>query len=893
MSKPLEMLLDPLHRSFDIFEDKFVQEIWEKRYKAISDGNILETFNRVAHGIAKAEMDMYKDPTAFSEQKEKFYEVMKLGLFIPAGRILASAGIVGTKSTLQNCYVSCKIEDSMEGIHKAFAEAMTTLGRFGGIGTDFTPIRPKGAKVGNQGLTSPGVIKWMEMFHDGADRVKQAGHRRGAMMGTLRCDHPDIEDFIVAKHTQGTLTNFNVSVLITDEFMDAVQKNKDWMLFHEKPTPAMVLDGNVNLWYFGNHRPDAYIYKTMKARELWEKITRSTYKYSEPGVIFIDRINQMNNLAYCEDIQCTNPCGEQPLPPYGACNLGHINLSRLVLHPFEDGAVINWDLLRQVIPIAVRFLDNVIDVSEFPLDKQKQEQVDKRRIGLGVTGLADMLIQLGIKYGSPQALELTERVMKVIAMYTYLASTELAKHREPFPLYQRDDYVKAPFVKKMIEKGVNLQQGIRNSLLLTVAPVGTTSIVFGNISSGIEPVFAYHMERKVSISNTETEMHRNEAFISRFYHHVMGRFNGLTIHDWPAAIKATEVTVDQHVAMQGVVQEWIDASVTKTVNCPEGISYEDFVKVYDKAYAAGCKGTTTYIPSEVRGFVIQEAGKNVEPDEAVRSKGDETVDGQTREPSDRGFIPTSPIDTGAIFKATGRLKQELWTSIRAKQAQAEKDGSIGYSLDPEEVEVWQNHVTAQAILASQIRVGEVARQEPVVVKRPEVLVGCTYKIKWQHHKDNIYLTVNENEGRPFEIFVASMDLKNIEWTVASCLMVSRCLRNGENLIDLAKMLQKVQGAHEGAWAGGKYYTSLVQYIGVILEQHAGKYDAINMKAMPDVILPDGTMVDYKLSGSHSDSNVERVPPPSGGNICPDCMAPTLVHQEGCLKCGNCGYNKCG
>lgn len=790
--------LDGKHATFDLFGDPFVKGIWEQRYKAEGERNIADTFLRVVHGVyAKDE-----DPDA----RTQAFEALRLGLFIPAGRILSSAGLPNTKSTLQNCYVSCTIEDSIEGIHKAYSEAMITLGRYGGIGMDFSPIRPKGAKVGVQGLTSPGVVHWMQMWHEGADRVKQAGHRRGAMMGTLRDSHPDILDFIEAKHTKGALTNFNVSILVSDAFMQAVRDDADWYLGHPKPstdpTPirGMIAIGGEQCW----------VYKIIKARELWEKIMRSTYEYSEPGVIFIDKINNANNLWYCEDIRCTNPCGEQPLPPYGACNLGHINLARMVMDPFTSEAKIDWELLRSTVRVAVRFLDNVIDVSNFPLDEQAIEQQQKRRIGLGVTGLADMLIQLGLSYGQLEARNKVSSIMEGIARTAYHTSYLLATKHGAFPLYDNIRHGKKGLAARMNQLGAwHRDCGTRNSLLLTVAPTGTTSIVFGNVSSGIEPNFAFRTNRKVWVANNEFETHTNESFISRFATHC-----GLEIASLDAAITASMLHPDDHIKMQAVVQEWIDASVTKTVNCPADIGFEHFKAIYEDAYDSGCKGCTAYRPSDVRGSVIEDV---------------DNAKALTGEPM--------PV-------------------------QAEVNT----------VELQPTHID-NIILTGHLK--------PQPLKRPDLLVGCTYKLKWPHFNDNIFLTINESDGRPYEVFIASMDLRNIEWIVLACVQLSLSLRRGENATELAALFKKIQGASEGSFVAGKYYSSLVAYIGDILEQHFQKYELVGNK-MSDAGAGIG-LGDKVVHGSETMRVTYKK--------CPKCSAP-LIMSEGCENCPSCGHSKC-
>jgi ribonucleoside-diphosphate reductase alpha chain len=804
-------MLDPLHQSFDLFNDPFVKSVYEQRYKMPVDADIHNTIVRAVTGVMKH--------SSLSERAAVFNAITS-GVFIPAGRILASAGL-DTKSTLQNCYVSCKIEDSIEGIMRAYSESMTTLGRFGGIGIDFTPIRPKGAKVGQQNLESPGVIEWMRMWHEGANHIMQSGHRRGAMMGTLSDHHPDILDFVKAKQTQGELTNFNVSVLVSDKFMKAVADGAMWTLWHDKPRSPLHEKTDIR-----DCTGAVYVYDQIPARELWELITRSTYKYSEPGVIFIDAINRNNNLWYVEDIRCTNPCGEQPLPPYGACNLGHINLARLVNNPFglakDKRPAVNYPALRHAVELAVDFLDRVIDVSEFPLPEQRTEQINKRRIGLGITGLADMLIQLELKYGSLEANALVKDVMREIACTAYNKSAELGRIRGSFPLYEKR-YAERGFATKM-KKFVFPWDHMRNSLLLTVAPTGTTSIVFGNVSSGIEPNFAWRMKRKVWTGVGEHKEEVCESFITRFWQHCVGGPSN-ELEGFSYAVTAHDVTVDEHLHTQAAVQQWIDASVTKTVNCPQGMPYEEFVEVYLKAYNLGCKGCTTYVESDIRGSVIQNADQ---PSAEASSVGGS------------GASDTSVHSAEFLILDT------------------DQQGS--------DVRVGVSHAG----------------------KRPEQLAGSTIKMKWPHFKDNVYLTVNYKDNAPYEVFIASMDLRNIEWLVTTCLMISRSLRRGDNPQEVVDLLKNIQGASEGCFIGQKYYTSFVQYLGDVLEQDFKKerHKPVTPYWSP-MLSPTGRVT----QDTHIIKSVDRKVENYAGT-CPDCLAP-LTFSEGCKKCTSCGYNKCG
>jgi ribonucleoside-diphosphate reductase alpha chain len=405
-----------------------------------------------------------------------------------------------------------------------------------------------------------------------------AGSRRGAMMATLRCDHPDIEDFIAAKSDPARLRMFNVSVLVTDPFMAAVKADDDWDL---------VFEGR--------------IYKTLSARKLWDQIMQSTYEFAEPGVIFIDRINQANNLSYCETIAATNPCGEQPLPPYGACLLGSINLARLVEAPFERGAQLSAAALQDLVATAVRMMDNVVDASNFPLEAQALEARNKRRIGLGVTGLADALLMLGLRYGSEAAARQTEDWLHAIARAAYLASVQLAKEKGAFPLFEADPYLASGAMQGMDEdvRAEIATHGIRNALLTSIAPTGTISLYAGNVSSGIEPVFAYAYTRKV----LQKDGSRSEEEVVDYAVQMWrDKFGDADLPDY--FVNAQTLAPKDHVKMQAAAQKWVDSSISKTINCPEDISFEAFKEVYSAAYESGCKGCTTYRPNAVTGSVL-------------------------------------------------------------------------------------------------------------------------------------------------------------------------------------------------------------------------------------------------------------------------------------------------
>ena len=558
------------------FSSSIAEQIWDMKYrfKEVNGLNIdlgvQDSWRRVANSLAKNEKNK-----KFWE--DEFYSILEDFKFLPAGRILAGAG-TDRSVTLFNCFVMGTIPDDMGGIFEMLKEAALTMQQGGGIGYDFSTIRPKGADVKGVAADASGPLSFMDVWDSMCRTIMSAGSRRGAMMATMRCDHPDIEEFIDAKKDAARLRMFNLSVLVTDGFMEAVKGDKNWEL---------IFNGK--------------IYKTVRALDLWDKIMQGTFEYAEPGVIFIDRINQMNNLAYCEQISATNPCGEQPLPPYGACLLGSINLARLVKKPFEADAEIDIAGLSRIVKIAVRMMDNVVDVSRFPLKAQEEEAQQKRRIGLGVTGLADALLMMGLRYGSNDAAKKTEELLHQIARISYLSSSELAKEKGSFPLFDADQYLASKTLTKMDQDVRDLisKNGIRNALLTSIAPTGTISLYAGNVSSGIEPVFAYSYNRKVLQKDGS---HTDEDVVDYAVQIWREKFGGKPFPDY--FVNAQTLDPIDHVRMQSAAQKWIDSSISKTINCPVDIDFNTFKEVYMEAWRGGCKGCTTYRPNEVTGSVL-------------------------------------------------------------------------------------------------------------------------------------------------------------------------------------------------------------------------------------------------------------------------------------------------
>jgi ribonucleoside-diphosphate reductase alpha chain len=571
------------------FHAAIAESIWDMKYRFKEadgtpiDATVEDSWRRIARALAATESEPAKWEDAFYAALEDFK-------FLPAGRITAGAG-TGRSVTLFNCFVMGTIPDTMPGIFDALKEAALTMQQGGGIGYDFSTIRPRGAEVKGVAADASGPLSFMDVWDAMCRTIMSAGSRRGAMMATMRCDHPDIEAFIEAKKDPARLRMFNLSVLVTDAFMAAVKADGPWEL-----------------------QFDGKVYHTLNARDLWNRIMRSTYDFAEPGVIFIDRINAANNLGYAETIAATNPCGEQPLPPYGACLLGSINLPTLVTGAFTAKAQMDAAALDRLVRVAVRMMDNVVDASRFPLPQQAQEAAAKRRIGLGVTGLADALLMLGARYGSDQAVALTDQWMHAIARSAYLASVDLAQEKGAFPLFDAEGFLASGNMQQMDAdvRAAIAQHGIRNALLTSVAPTGTISLYAGNVSSGIEPVFAYAYTRKVlqkDGSRTEEEV---VDYAVRLWREMHG--------DAPLPehfVNAQTLPPLDHVRMQAAAQKWVDSSISKTINCPADISFDDFKEVYMAAWDQGCKGCTTYRPNDVTGSVLTVAeGSDKTPSEA-------------------------------------------------------------------------------------------------------------------------------------------------------------------------------------------------------------------------------------------------------------------------------------
>jgi ribonucleoside-diphosphate reductase alpha chain len=572
-------------------------EVLIEKYAKGGETSITEVRARVANALAQVE-----DPKQRKKYADEFLWAMQHG-FIPAGRVNSAAG-TDLQSTLINCFVQpvgdsiTERVDGKPGIYTALAQAAETMRRGGGVGYNFSSIRPRGAMVKGTGSSASGPISYMRVFDRSCETVESAGARRGAQMAVINVTHPDVMEFITAKQERGQLNNFNVSVGVTDAFMRAVEADGPFELTHRT-------EPNADLKTKGAYLRDdgQWVYRTVQAAEIWDLIMQSTYAAAEPGVLYLDRINAENNLAYCEVIEATNPCGEQPLPDYGCCCLGSLNLTAYVTSPFGTDAGFDYKQMRRATKLAVRMLDNVLIATKWPLEEQKCEADAKRRLGLGFTGLGDTLIMLGVRYDSEKGRELAADMAREMRDAAYEASVDLAKERGAFPMFDAEKYLQSGFASRLPDtlKDAIRQHGVRNSHLTSIAPTGTISLAFAdNASNGIEPAFSWFYNRMKRMADGSKKDYTVEDHAYRVYRAMGGDTDNLP----EAFVSALEISAMDHMLMVAAVAPHVDAAISKTVNVPVDYPYSDFKDLYMKAWHSGLKGITTYRPNSILGAVL-------------------------------------------------------------------------------------------------------------------------------------------------------------------------------------------------------------------------------------------------------------------------------------------------
>jgi ribonucleoside-diphosphate reductase alpha chain len=571
--------------------DDISRYVWRHRYRVPSgpgdpDADIDATWQRVASACAAIEGD------GAARWFAEYMKALRGFRFLPGGRILAGAGR-SLDVTLLNCFVMGSIEDNPRGVRRALDESAATLRQGGGIGCDFSTLRPRGSNTSERPGTAPGPVALMHTWEAMCSSLDGPRARGGAMMATLRCDHPDIGEFVNAKTVRGTLRHFNLSVQVSDAFIKAVRNDDEWPLVF--PDTGLEKNGNdvLRKWTGFDEPVSCRLFNRVRARELWHEITRAAHATGEPGVLFVDTVNRENNLYYREEITTTNPCGELPLPPYGACDLGSINLPQFVRAPFSPDASLDLAAIRTTVCAAVHLLDTVIDQTRYPLEAQRTTATGSRRVGLGVTGLADALMLLGAHYDSDEGRAQASAAMRVVCQAAYESSIELARERGPFPYLDRDAYLESAFVRRLpssLRDGI-AQHGIRNSHLLAVAPTGSISLLANNVSPGIEPAFALSYQRRVRVEDGEERVFDLENF-------ALQRWRAMHGNQVPPGqfVSAHELTPHSHLEMVAALQPWVDSSISKTINLPEDYPFEAMQQVFDEAHDRGLKGCTVYRP---------------------------------------------------------------------------------------------------------------------------------------------------------------------------------------------------------------------------------------------------------------------------------------------------------
>jgi len=818
-------------------------EVLLEKYAKGEEAGVADVRLRVARALAEAEA-----PTEREQWAGRFLWAQEQG-FVPAGRIASAAG-TRIEATLINCFVQPvgdSVSDARGGkpsIYTAVAQAAETMRRGGGVGYDFSAIRPAGALVRGTHSRASGPVSFMKVFDASCATVESAGSRRGAQMGVLRCDHPDIETFIHAKD-RGDLTNFNISIGVSDDFMRAVEADGEVELIHEAEPAAEAIAAGAY------RRGDGqWVYRRVLARQLWDQVMQATYDHAEPGILFLSHINDDNNLYYCERIEATNPCAEQPLPAYGCCCLGSIDLTRFVRQPFAADSRFDFDAFAEVVRLAVRMLDNVLDVTFWPLPEQQAEAQAKRRVGLGFLGLGSALVMLGIRYDAEAGRALAARVAEVLRDTAYQASAALAREKGAFPLFKADEYLASGFARRLPPalRETIARDGIRNSHLLSVAPTGTITLAFAdNASNGIEPAFSWTYNRRKRMPDDTYQVFEVADHAWRLYRHLGGDMARLP----DSFVTALQMSALDHMKMLEAVQPYIDTSISKTVNVPEDYPYEAFRNLYLDAWRAGLKGLATYRPNSVLGAVLS-------------------------------VTPAAPAAPAAGAPADDPLR---------KPFESRPVGDLEGVTSKVEYMTYEGHKTVY-LTVNFMRVAGVLDGKPVAVERPvEFFMPAGQRNDGQQWITSTMRLLSMVARSGGSIAKALADMRNVVWDKGT-------VRYGT--------LQRQDGSE-----APRFHDSEVAAIGYALQRiliKRGFLDADGVQ-VPVAALAARLAAQEAGGGAGPGAQDAAAGQPAGagarpsaglglglgsGKTCPECGAHALHKVDGCAKCANCGYvGECG
>lgn len=813
-----------------------------------------QMFARIAKHIASVE----QTDEAKIEWEQNFAELMNDWKYVPGGRIFTGAG-TGQNLTFYNCYVLPAPKDSRQGIFETLSSMAEIMSRGGGVGIPLSSLRPRYAYVRGVNGRSSGSVSWGSLYSFVTGLIEQGGSRRGALMLILNVWHPDVVDFINAKKEAGRITNANISVGITDEFMQAVKEDKTWdLVFPDSSDPLYEKhwDGNLKKWKELGGR--VIVHKTVRAQDIWENIISSAHASAEPGVYFIDRANALSNSWYFAPLACTNPCGEQPLPPWGVCNLGHVNLARHVDMAKRD---VDWNKLKTTVQHAVRFQDNVIDATPYFFKENLEQQMSERRVGMGTIGLAEMLIHLGLRYGSPDGVAFIDKLYQFIAITAYETSVDLAREKGAFPQFDSQKYLQSGYMQNMPEYIRHLvgKYGIRNVTIMTQAPTGTVGTMVGT-STGVEPFFSWTYFRKSRLG-----VHQEHIQLAKDW---LDAHPGQTLPDY--FVTAMELAPEEHVRVQAAVQRWTDSAISKTVNAPEEYSIEQTKKLYELMYDLGCKGGTIYRDGsrdeQILATDSKKLGKDVQEQMAAMEKK------EAKQPE----APVVPFAVAASPVAPA-----------APQSQPTMSAPVPSQQTPSQTQTPQPLAQVSSISPR---------------KRPDVVHGSTYKIATAY--GNLYVTVNEDVHGPFEVFSQLGKAGGFfgAQTEAICRMISLSLRCGISIKDVIDQLKGIRGP-DPIFHNGERILSLPDAIAHVLETHVGRGQTelqlnFTKPAAPKVEKKEEqlvfqTVTHQETAGSGTSMVSTRTIADMGhAPACPDCSN-MLVMAEGCMKCEQCGYSKCG